>query len=321
LGTIHAEIAITLKKLGNLYYETGDLRVGLEGFYHQGLQVELTVLEPGNPNVCVTYTNIAEIHKQRSEFRKALNNYNKVLTLQRKYAADPLDIADALSSIGYVRHQKGDYQGAMEVNQECLRIRREFKGDIDEEVASTLTHIALVLLKMDMHDMALGVLTEAYHIRTSLSKTENRDIAFTLYNIAPQGSHEQALVFYRETARVEKAALGQAHRDLSITYYNIGQIYYQRGEMELAIDSFKEALSIERKCFGGSHPTCARTLNEIGNIELQSGNVEQVMECYAAALRICREADVSDDHLVIYGRSLWRFEIIQPAAALEQHKY
>jgi hypothetical protein len=56
-------------------------------------------------------------------------------------------------------------------------------------------------------------------------------------------------------------------------------------------------------------------LNEIlGNIELQMGNVEEVMGCYAAALRIYREADVSDDHLVIYGQSLWRFEIIQPAA-------
>jgi tetratricopeptide (TPR) repeat protein len=318
LGTVHAEIAITLNKLGNLYYETNDLESALKA-YHQGLQVELTVLEPGNPNVCVTYTNIAEIHKQRSEYRKALDNYDKVLTLQRKHAADPLDVANTLSSIGYVRHQKGDYQGAMDVNQECLRIRREIKGDVDEEVASTLTHIALVLLKMDMHDMALGVLTEAYRIRTSLSKTENRDIAFTLYNIAliyhHQGSHEQALSFYRETARVEKAALGQAHRDLSITFYNIGQIYYQRGEMELAIESFQEALSIERKCFGENHPTCARTLNEIGNIELQMGNVEAVMQSYTEALRIYREAGVNDDHLVIYGRSLYRFEVVQPAAA------
>jgi len=70
--------------------------------------VELTVLEPGNPNVCVTYTNIAEIHKQKSEFEKALANYERVLALQRKYCADPLDIAYTLSSIGYIRHQTGD---------------------------------------------------------------------------------------------------------------------------------------------------------------------------------------------------------------------
>jgi tetratricopeptide (TPR) repeat protein len=320
LGSVHAEIAITLNKLGNLYYDFGDLDAALRT-YHQGLQVELEVLEPGNPNVCVTYTNIAEIHKQRGEYDHALRHYEKVLVLQRKYSPDLLDVANTLSSIGYVRHQIGDYPGAMEVNQECLRIRRDIKGDNDEEVASTLTHIALVLLKMEMHDMALGVLTEAYRIRmaNNVATTENRDVAFTLYNIAliyhHQGAHEEALRFYRETARVEHRALGGAHRDLSITYYNIGQIYYQRGEMELAISHFEQALSIELQCFGRNHPTCARTLNEIGNIELQRGNLPGVMRNYTEACRIYRASGLSEDQLVIYGRSLWRFELVQPNAA------
>jgi hypothetical protein len=39
------------------------------------------------------------------------------------------------------------------------------------------------------------------------------------------------------------------------------------------------------------------------------------MESYIEALRIYRNGNVSDDHLVIYGRSLWRFEVVQPEAA------
>ena len=130
-----------------------------------------------------------------------------------------------------------------------------------------------------------------------------------------KGNHEAALAFYLETARIEEAALGSAHRDLSITYYNIAQIYYSRGEMDLAVANFKKALTIERECFGPDHPTCARTLNEIGNIELQRGHVDLVMECYTEALRIYRRANVSDDHLVVFGKSLWRFELVQPEAA------
>jgi tetratricopeptide (TPR) repeat protein len=224
-----------------------------------------------------------------------------------------------LSDSGYIRHQKGDYDGALEINQECLRLRRETKGDMDEDVAATLTHIALVLLKMERHDIALEVLTEAYRIRKVICKPSTRDLAFTLYNIAlihhHQGSHEQALAFYLETARVEKAALGQAHKDLSITYYNIGQIYYQRGEMKAAIQKFRQALEIEKKCFGAEHPTCARTLNEIGNIELQVGNIEEVMTCYTEALRIYNKAGMDDDRLVVYGVRLWRFGLVQPEAA------
>ena len=80
--------------------------------------------------------------------------------------------------------------------------------------------------------------------------------------------------------------------------------------MVLALQKFGEALVIERDCFDDDdHPTCARTLNEIGNIELQLGNREEVMRC------IYRKAGASDDRLVVYGRRLWRFELIRPEAA------
>ena len=83
---------------------------------------------------------------------------------------------------------------------------------------------------MERYDIARDVLTEAYRIRKVISKPDTRDLAFTLYNMTliyhHQGSHALEMAFYLETARVDKAALGQAHRDLSITYYNIGQIYY-----------------------------------------------------------------------------------------------
>ncbi len=318
LGVVHSEIAIPLNKMGNLYYETNDLDSALKA-YHEGLAIEKEVLEPGNANVYVTYTNIAEIHKQRSEYSKALEYYQQVLDLQNEHKADAEEIANTLSSIGYIHHQMEDFEKALEVNQDCLRLRREAKGDMDEDVASTLTHIALVLLKLERHDIALEVLTEAYRIRKEISKPNSRDLAFTLYNIAliyhHRGSHEQALAFYLATAEVEKDALGKAHRDLSITYYNIGQIYYQRGEMELALQKFDEALEIERQCFGPEHPTCARTLNEIGNIQLQLGNLEEMMKCYTTALRIYRDAGMHSERVVVYGLKLWRFDIVQPAAA------
>ena len=60
LGPVHSEMAITLNKMGNLYYETGDLDSALNA-YHKGLEIEIAVLETGNPNTYVTYTNIAEI--------------------------------------------------------------------------------------------------------------------------------------------------------------------------------------------------------------------------------------------------------------------
>ena len=276
LGPIHAEIAVTLNKLGNLYYEIGDFSAALNTYQH-GLTVELAVLEPDDRNIRVTYTNIAEIHKQRNEFDQALENYERTLRLQREFNCDSLEIANTLSSIGtsfefafflrghicscilltrqssacfsgYVCIQTNNLTRSLETNQECLRLRREIKGDVDEDVANTLTHLAMVFVKMDARYFALEVLAEAYRVRKAL-KSDSRDIAFILYQMGlihhTSGSHDLALGYYLETAKMEKQALGKAHQDLSITYYNIAQIYFQRGELDVALQNFEEALKIE----------------------------------------------------------------------------
>lgn len=126
------------------------------------------------------------------------------------------------------------------------------------------------------------------------------------------GSYELALTFYRETARVEHTVVGQAHQDLGIMFYSIGQIHYQKGEMDLLLKTFERALEIERECLGDSHPTCARTLNEIGNIHLQLGNVDKMMESFVESLRSYRKAGMDDNHLVIYGRQMYPFDLVHP---------
>lgn len=259
--------------------------------------------------------------KQKEEYKKALRYYQIVYKLQISHGAETLDISNTLGNIGYTKQHMEDLAGALEANQQCLRLRREVYGDTHEEVASTLTHTGLVLLKLERHDLALQVFTEAYRIRKSLpdGDCDTSNFAFTIYNIAlihhHMGSHDLALRYYLATAEVEKKGLGMAHRDLSITYYNIGQIYYQRGEMGLALEKFHEALEIERECYGANHPTCARTLNEIGNIEMQRGNLDTMMGCYTEALRIYKEAGMVDETVLVYGLRLWRFDLVHPEAA------
>jgi tetratricopeptide (TPR) repeat protein len=101
LGQNHPDVGITLNQLGNVYYEAGDFEAALK-VYHQGLEleVEMLTMEGDSPNLCVTYINIAEIHRQRSEYGEALKYYQKLLAHQRKYKSTDVDIASTLSHIG-----------------------------------------------------------------------------------------------------------------------------------------------------------------------------------------------------------------------------
>jgi hypothetical protein len=48
---------------------------------------------------------------------------------------------------------------------------------------------------------------------------------------------------------------------------------------------------------------------------MQRGNVKELMDNYTQAARIYRKAGMPDDHLVVFGTDLFRFEIVQPDAA------
>lgn len=318
-GDVHTEIALIYNKMGNLFYELGDFDEALN-VYHKGRNIELQLFQEGSVNIHVTYSNIVEIHRQRSEFDHALNHAQELLKLQQEESVmDQAQIANTLSTIASIHHQMGQYDRAFEVNQECLGIRRELYCDgIHESIASDLFQTALNLVKLGRCSMALEAMLEAYRIQRSFGK-ENKELASASYNVAliyhRQGSHELALLYYLETARIEQGFLGDEHRDLSITLYNLGQVYYQRGEMEIALQYFHRALDIEQTCFGKKHPTCARTWKEIGHIQLEMGNIDGLMEAFSRALRIHREGVIDEDSQLIYGIALWRFEVVQPVAA------
>ena len=298
-----------------------------------------------NVNIHVTYSNIVEIHKQRSEFDQALSYCQELLEIQNN-KAEPEEISNTLAAIARIYHQQGKYDQAVELHQECLALRRGIKaaanssrgGDddddhdddsVDESIATALFHTALDLIKLERSTMALDCLLEAYRIRKSRGNGETLELAAVTYNIGlihhRQGSHEPALRYYQETAQIEQALLGNPHRDLSITFYNLGQIHYLRGDLESSLQHFRQALSMEQVCCGKTHSTCARTWMEIGNIELQLGNVDGLMEAFSEALRIYEDDDTPTtttttttmevDQFAVYGLELWRFETVQPAAA------
>ena len=319
-GPMHPEIAVTLNKLGNVHYEMGQVDAALSA-YQQGLVVEQAVLEPGHGNILVTLTNMAELHKQRRELDKALELFQTVLALQQQHfkAGDALAMAEmavTLSSVGCCKHLLGDYAGALEYQQECLKLRRAVHGDVDEGVASALTRMAMALLKLRMQDVALEALEEACRIRQTLSaqglRTCLRDTAFAWYNLAlihhQRGFPQPALRCFRETARVEQATLGQNHADLAITYTKMAELHYHMGDVEQALHCFERVLEIET-ANNNNAVARARTLNEIGNIALVRGNVKRMMECFVEALRIYRQCPGTDDsNLIVAGVELYGFE-------------
>jgi len=351
-GPVSFDVVAIYNCIGNVYHEMGDLDEALCAFY-EGLKVDTQLVDSDHHGYTYfTYSNVVEIHMQRSEFDQALQYAQDLLLLQKKNKRRrssldaSLEMAVNVSTIARIHHRLGQYGQALEGNQECLQILQEITVDddeddrVDDNIASALLYAAMDLVKLGRSLMALEVLMEAYRIRKRLGKGEySVEWACVTYHIADihnrHGSHELALHYYRETAHIEQKVLGSTHRDLSITLYNIGQLHYQRGELDLSLQHFKQALSIEQEWFGKDHLTCARTWLEIGNVELQRGNIHGLMEAFSESFRIHQQQQqqqqqgnggdnnrtppttttTDENEFTVYGTELWRFEVIHPHAA------
>jgi tetratricopeptide (TPR) repeat protein len=120
---------------------------------------------------------------------------------------------------------------------------------------------------------------------------------------------------YRETLRVERAALGPNHSDIIFTLQHTAQVHQRRGELDDALDCYREVLRIQRRNLSENDPSIARTLNSIANVHLQNGNTIGVVGSMSKAARIMNRAGRSDEELRLSGFDLYGFAILHPVSA------
>ena len=52
---------------------------------------------------------------------------------------------------------------------------------------------------------------------------------------------------------IEEKVLGLEHPDVAMSYCNIGDVYYCKGNYDMALDYYKKALSILEVVYGANH--------------------------------------------------------------------
>jgi tetratricopeptide (TPR) repeat protein len=312
---IHREVASVLNKMGKIHYDNGEFEASIS-MYCLDLQVKLTVLDRGHPNVTTTLTNIGHICNHLGEFSSALQVFQQVLAIQMDYIGphDPR-VASTLSNIGQIYFQTNEYGASVEFYQQALRIRRDTLGESCLDVASSLNSIGRVLFDARVIDRALTSFLESLQIRRALLGAEHHDVAIVKYNIATVllelGRDDEALPYYRETLRIERIALGSKHMDLVLILHCLAQVHEQRRELREALECYLELLDIKRYNLRQDDRTVATTLNRMANLCLQLGNASEAVALISEATRVARKCgnvdaaiELSDFHLYSFAKLL-----------------
>jgi tetratricopeptide (TPR) repeat protein len=99
-------------------------------------------------------------------------------------------------------------------------------------------------------------------------------------------NYTKALEYYFKSLEIRKETLPTNHPDIASSYYNIGGIYFKKGDNDKAIEYYFKSLEIRKETLPPNHPSIATSYNNIGLIYQNKGDNEKALEYYSKSLEI-----------------------------------
>ena len=122
LGPIHADVALSLNDLGDLFLAQGQHTEALP-LYQRALVIKEQVLGPHHPEVAWNLSGLAELYRAQGQYTEALSLYQRALTI-REHALGPAppDVALILDSLARLYEEQGRLDEALPLVQRALTI-------------------------------------------------------------------------------------------------------------------------------------------------------------------------------------------------------
>jgi CHAT domain-containing protein/uncharacterized protein HemY len=277
---------------------------------------------------------LGRVYDDLSDYRTAIATYQKAVTLARNIGDRGL-VVSIFNNLAAVYGTQGDYQKALDIHQEGLKISRELQQQYREIVTPSnydrlcsaaksgeKTMPNQLMAKFCDTNLPRAVLIEQFNKTRSLYVQQNRQLeASSLTNAGilqlRLGQPEQALKTQQAALNLNLALQDQSGE--ATAYNNIGNIHIYQGNYNEAISSFQKSLTLNRQL---NQPNqIAITINNLAQVYDRQGNLRLAAERYQESLAITRtvgdrqsEATVLGNlgtisqNLGDYGRSLQEFE-------------
>jgi len=233
----------------------------------------------------------------REMFPDSIVCFETVLEVRRElYGWDDPLVGDALHMEGFVRSKMGDYDRALMLLWDALRIRKiaseplkisatlrlladlHFSKEENMHAALFYEECARHLKEHDMHDPHLPL------VLIDLARTKDR-----------LGEYAESMNFFEEALGLYEHSLDRDDDRIASLQYEMGVLAFQMGERDRGEECFRHFIRI-RKCKGSSMDEgVANALFVLGSLHWATKKRDLAQECWHEALEIFRGLGRTDD--------------------------
>jgi tetratricopeptide (TPR) repeat protein len=232
----HPFVANTLANIGSTYLRQGCHQQATEALHEaMGMMQRLrrqckSKKEMAQFKLSGVLNNLGTVYYLQGDHKLGLEYYRKALNDSRAYGASKKEICNAMHNIGRLGVLDQDWEAAVSMLSECLRMEKELYGNQSMVVVDTLNLIGFVHFSNEAYDAATVVFAEALSIVHSNCGLVHEKVATSLLNVGMvlehQGRLKEALHTF-STARdvFERIGVYGDHRGARVARESIENIH------------------------------------------------------------------------------------------------
>jgi tetratricopeptide (TPR) repeat protein len=210
-------------------------------------------------------------------------------------------LAEATEALGRILSDKGDYDAAIPVLQDAVRLRAS-AGEESAEYASSVYELANAHFYSGNYDVSDSLNRLVLGIHRRVYGERHPSVSDDLINLGAgqfeRGNYSEAERFYREGLAITLAHYGRDHYKAASNLTMIGRSLVRQNKFDEAVEVLKQALVVRERVYGPVHPAVASTVNELGSIALQRSHYPEAEAAYRRMIDIYASV-YKDKHYLI----------------------
>lgn len=215
--------------------------------------------------------------------------------LQSALQNQPATKAMLLSTVGTVYDSLGQYQEALPILSESLKLQPQARGRSQFE---TLLELGRAYIGAGALNGAEAPLQEALHRSQQEYGASSQESGQALRVLGQlrqaQGRFGDANDLYRRSLDILEATRAPA-TEVSALLDDLAQIYARNQQWALAKQTYERALAVDRRILGDDHPRVAMHLHNLAVAEQNLGDLQAAEALYRDAIRRKERAYGADD--------------------------
>jgi serine/threonine-protein kinase len=232
------------------------------------------------------------LKQARYEEAESLVKSGVDLARRRLPSTHPM-LANSVGTLGQVLIERGQYDSAIPLIEESLRLYRA-RDSNSAEYVSTLTDLANAHFYAGHYPNADSLYTRILPMSRALYGNRHPHVAEDLANLGQvqqmTGTYSKAEVYYRQAFDIAKGWYGLDHPETASYLTMLGRSLLFQNQFDSARVMLRQALSIQERLHGPKHPDVANALNEIGSLAWQQDSLDEAEQAWLRVIDIYRSA-------------------------------